>query len=95
MVCASNTTKIKSVVAVGDFNIAPYEHDVWSHKQLLNVVSHTPPETLGLEKMRQSLEFMTQHATLFQWKKRPIVGGLTEIVIGESQTVGADWIISG
>jgi exodeoxyribonuclease-3 len=32
-------------VIVGDLNVAPYEHDVWSHKQLLNVVSHTPPET--------------------------------------------------
>ncbi|HVX82248.1 MAG TPA: exodeoxyribonuclease III [Devosiaceae bacterium] len=29
----------------GDFNIAPHENDVWSHKQLLNVVSHTPVET--------------------------------------------------
>ena len=33
---------------VGDLNIAPLEHDVWSHKQLLDVVSHTPPETEGL-----------------------------------------------
>lgn len=34
---------------VGDFNIAPLESDVWSHKQLLDVVSHTPieVETLG------------------------------------------------
>ena len=32
------------VVAVGDFNIAPLEHDVWSSKQLRNVVSHTPIE---------------------------------------------------
>lgn len=31
-------------VAVGDFNIAPLEHDVWSHKQLLKIVSHTPIE---------------------------------------------------
>jgi exodeoxyribonuclease-3 len=29
----------------GDFNIAPHENDVWSHKQLLDVVSHTPRET--------------------------------------------------
>jgi len=33
------------VVIVGDFNVAPLEHDVWSHKQLLDVVSHTPVET--------------------------------------------------
>lgn len=36
------------VVLVGDFNVAPFEHDVWSHKQLLDVVSHTPAETEGL-----------------------------------------------
>ena len=35
-------------VLVGDLNIAPLENDVWSHKQLLDVVSHTPPETEGL-----------------------------------------------
>jgi exodeoxyribonuclease III len=32
-------------IVVGDLNVAPFEHDVWSHKQLLNVVSHTPAET--------------------------------------------------
>jgi exodeoxyribonuclease-3 len=39
---------LKRSVVVGDLNIAPLEHDVWSHKQLLDVVSHTPPETEGL-----------------------------------------------
>ncbi len=33
----------------GDFNIAPHENDVWSHKQLLKVVSHTPVETEALD----------------------------------------------
>ena len=37
--------KLKNTVLVGDLNIAPFENDVWSHKQLLNVVSHTPIET--------------------------------------------------
>lgn len=46
------------VIAVGDFNIAPYEHDVWSHKQLLKVVSHTPPETDRLAKMLESLNWV-------------------------------------
>ena len=31
-------------IIVGDLNVAPLEHDVWSHKQLLKVVSHTPIE---------------------------------------------------
>ena len=35
-------------VLVGDLNIAPLEHDVWSHRQLLGIVSHTPAETEGL-----------------------------------------------
>ncbi len=34
----------KKAILVGDLNIAPREHDVWSHKQLLDVVSHTPVE---------------------------------------------------
>lgn len=35
-------------ILVGDLNIAPLEHDVWSHRQLLKIVSHTPPETSRL-----------------------------------------------
>ena len=31
-------------IVVGDLNVAPLEHDVWSHKQMLKVVSHTPIE---------------------------------------------------
>jgi exodeoxyribonuclease III len=31
-------------IMVGDLNVAPLECDVWSHKQLLSVVSHTPIE---------------------------------------------------
>jgi exodeoxyribonuclease III len=36
--------RVERCVLVGDLNIAPLEHDVWSHKQLLSVVSHTPVE---------------------------------------------------
>lgn len=43
------------LVALGDFNIAPLEHDVWSSKQLRNVVSHTEPEITRLNKMQKSL----------------------------------------
>jgi exodeoxyribonuclease-3 len=34
----------QKAILVGDLNIAPREDDVWSHKQLLKVVSHTPIE---------------------------------------------------
>ncbi len=39
-------------ILVGDLNIAPREDDVWSHRQLLKIVSHTPVETEGLETAR-------------------------------------------
>ncbi|MEL7486059.1 MAG: exodeoxyribonuclease III [Pseudomonadota bacterium] len=39
----------KKRVLVGDLNVAPHEHDVWSHKQLLKVVSHTPIEVERLQ----------------------------------------------
>ena len=34
----------RPAILTGDFNVAPLETDVWSHKQLLKVVSHTPIE---------------------------------------------------
>jgi exodeoxyribonuclease III len=39
-------------ILVGDLNIAPYVNDVWNHKALLDVVSHTPVETGTLERLR-------------------------------------------
>ena len=36
-------------VLVGDLNIAPLPNDVWSHRQLLDIVSHTPAETTRLD----------------------------------------------
>ena len=41
-------------VLVGDLNIAPREDDVWSHKQLLKIVSHTPVETEGLRRVMEA-----------------------------------------
>ncbi len=34
----------EKAILVGDLNIAPCEDDVWSHRQLLKIVSHTPVE---------------------------------------------------
>jgi exodeoxyribonuclease III len=39
-------------ILVGDLNVAPHEHDVWSHRELLKIVSHTPEETEQLEDAR-------------------------------------------
>ena len=44
-------------VLVGDLNIAPLESDVWSHKQLLKVVSHTSVEVDLLNRLRDSLDW--------------------------------------
>lgn len=40
----AHDAKPKKSILVGDLNIAPREDDVWSHKQLLKIVSHTPVE---------------------------------------------------
>ena len=39
---------------LGDFNVAPLECDVWSHKALANVVSHTAIEIEALGRMQQA-----------------------------------------
>jgi exodeoxyribonuclease-3 len=60
-------------VLVGDLNIAPLEHDVWSHRQLLDVVSHTPPETerltawLGTQFHDAVRHFVPAENKLYTW----------------------------
>ena len=46
------------VAMVGDLNVAPLEHDVWSHKQLLDVVSHTPVECALLGRLQASNDWV-------------------------------------
>ncbi|RME18183.1 MAG: exodeoxyribonuclease III, partial [Alphaproteobacteria bacterium] len=41
-------------ILVGDLNIAPREDDVWNHKQLLRVVSHTPEEVAALSEVQEA-----------------------------------------
>jgi exodeoxyribonuclease-3 len=45
-------------ILVGDLNIAPLETDVWSHKQLLKIVSHTPVEVEALDKLAKSRKWV-------------------------------------
>jgi exodeoxyribonuclease III len=61
-------------ILVGDLNIAPLEHDVWSHKALLKVVSHTPIEVEKLKHAqkigdwRDALRKLTpDHEKLYTW----------------------------
>ena len=41
---AKDHIAVGDAILVGDLNVAPLEQDVWSHKALLKVVSHTPVE---------------------------------------------------
>lgn len=51
-------TIAQPTMIVGDFNIAPLESDVWSHKQLLKVVSHTPIEVETLAKFQAAHDWV-------------------------------------
>jgi exodeoxyribonuclease-3 len=46
------------MIIVGDLNVAPLPTDVWSHKQLLRVVSHTPAEVERFERVQASHNFV-------------------------------------
>ncbi len=61
-------------IMVGDLNVAPLECDVWSHRQLLSVVSHTPIECeklLGVQAAGGWVDavraFVPAPARLYTW----------------------------
>jgi len=61
-------------IVVGDLNVAPLEHDVWSHRQLIKVVSHTPIECDKLTAVREAGQwhdvlraFVPEPAKLYTW----------------------------
>lgn len=71
---AHKNKKTAKMVLVGDLNIAPLEHDVWSHKQLLKVVSHTPIEVEHLDRLMKShswidvmRHFVPDDEKLYSW----------------------------
>jgi exodeoxyribonuclease-3 len=54
--------------------VAPLEHDVWSHKQLLKIVSHTPVEVELFGRLQASLDwidvprrFVPEDKKLYSW----------------------------
>jgi exodeoxyribonuclease-3 len=64
----------EDVILLGDFNVAPLETDVWSHKQLLKVVSHTPVEVDHLDRVMQAgpwvdivRQFVPVEEKLYSW----------------------------
>ena len=63
-----------SMVVVGDLNIAPLENDVWDHKKMQNVVSHTPVEIEKFAKFYRSAgwvdairHFVPEEEKLYSW----------------------------
>ena len=61
-------------ILAGDLNIAPLETDVWNHKALLRVVSHTPVEVEKLNLLRQAgpwvdapRQFVAPSERLYTW----------------------------
>jgi exodeoxyribonuclease-3 len=54
---SSNRCVDDKIILVGDLNVAPLENDVWSHKQLLKVVSHTPIEIGKINSLYKSIDF--------------------------------------
>jgi exodeoxyribonuclease-3 len=46
------------LIIAGDLNVAPGEHDVWNHKFMSKVVSHTPQEIEAMTALRDSLGFI-------------------------------------
>jgi exodeoxyribonuclease III len=64
----------RPMIAVGDLNIAPLDADVWSHRQLLTVVSHTPAEVERLGRLQHAggfvdavRHFMPPPQRLYTW----------------------------
>ena len=45
------------LLVCGDLNVAPGEHDVWNHKYMSKVVSHTPIEIEAMGALKASLGF--------------------------------------
>ena len=61
-------------VLLGDLNVAPLETDVWSHKALVNVVSHTPVEVEALARARAAHDwvdavrrFIPENERVYSW----------------------------
>jgi len=61
-------------IVVGDLNVAPLENDVWSHKAMLKIVSHTPIETEKLNGVMRAgpwvdamRRFVPEQERLFTW----------------------------
>lgn len=65
-----NRNKAQSIILVGDLNIAPLEHDVWSSKALKNVVSHTDIERNIMLRNIEEFGFVDAPRSLIDHKEK-------------------------
>ena len=71
---SSHRSSKDPMILVGDLNIAPLENDVWSHKYMSKIVSHTPIEIEHLSALQDSAEwrdalrhFVPASEKLYSW----------------------------
>ena len=81
-------------IAVGDLNVAPLEHDVWSHKQLLKIVSHTPVEVELFGRMMAALDWIDVPRRFVPEDRSSIPGGATATTTGAPPTAAGGSTIS-
>jgi exodeoxyribonuclease-3 len=62
------------MVLVGDLNVAPLDTDVWAHKRLSRIITHTPVEIARLNRLQSALgwvdvarQFVPPEEPLFTW----------------------------
>ena len=82
-------------ILLGDLNVAPLETDVWSHRQLLNVVSHTPPETTRLAALAAADPGSTRCGISSPPRRRSSPGGPIARATGGPRIAAGDSTMSG
>ena len=82
-------------IVVGDLNIAPLEHDVWSHKALIKVVSHTPIEVEKLGRAQAAGPWVDALRKFVPPQKNSTPGGAIARPTGTRPTRAAGSITSG
>ena len=62
------------VILAGDLNVAPGEHDVWNHRYMSRIVSHTPGEVAAMAELQDAMGFtdvvrrsVPETQKLFSW----------------------------
>ena len=92
---AARRKKQDPVILVGDLNVAPLENDVWSHKQLLDIVSHTPVETKLLGEAQAAFDWTDSTRHFIPPEEKIYSWWSYRAQIGKPPTAAAAWTMSG